>query len=264
MRSKAEVLEATLNTYRWPSEAFWRVFEVELLSSIKLEHPVLEIGCGNGTFTTWVADYIDYGIDLNLRGVERCRAIPGEFYRKAECMDARDLPENSEKFATVYANCVMEHIPDLDGVLQGCFRSLRPEGSFVATVPLRKMNDHLTFRSPRYAEIRQRQLEHLNLLTDEQWQEKLQAVGFSQVEFRYYLTEDECRFWDGMDAIACVGMGRYKVGNIAGFAAEKLTPTFIKTAAKRRLAKTLLNRISAEPAKKENGCAAAVIARKAK
>jgi ubiquinone/menaquinone biosynthesis C-methylase UbiE len=83
-----------------------------------------------------------------------------------------------------YANCVMQHIPDIEGVLAGCYRGLRPGGKLVMTVPLTQMNEYLLFPRSWYAKVRQQQLVHVNLFSREEWKELLQRTGFSDIEVR--------------------------------------------------------------------------------
>ena len=95
---------------------------------------------------------MDWGIDLNPREIALCAGRNG-LYGRLACMDARRLIFADGVFATVFANCVMEHIPDLPRVLAECRRVLRPGGALIATVPLIEMNQHLLLRSAWYARL---------------------------------------------------------------------------------------------------------------
>ena len=133
-------MTATLNIYKWPSQAFWRYFELQALKQIEYERPILEIGCGDGQFSSLVFREIDEAIDVNPRSVEKCRRLANHLYRRVQCLDARELQFSEGGYGTIYANCVMEHMPDIEGVLAGCYRGLRPGGKLVMTVPLTQMN----------------------------------------------------------------------------------------------------------------------------
>lgn len=257
-----DVMTATLRAYKWPSQAFWRYFEVQALREIPCERPILEIGCGDGRFSSLVFHEIDDAIDVNPRSVERCRKFSGQLYRRVRCLDARELNLQDGGFATVYANCVLEHIPEVVKVLAGCFRGLRPGGKLVITVPLVRMNQHLLFPWGWYARLRQRQLAHINLLSERAWEELLRGVGFSDVEFRPYLSGRACRFWDTIDSPGCIGFGRYRLATALGLLAERLLPGRAKAWVVGRLASWLSTKAEAE-ADKEPACAAVVIARKA-
>lgn len=250
---------ATLGIYRWPSQAFWRFLEVQALRRLRYERPILEIGCGTGCFSGLLFDQIDDAIDINPRSVERARSMAGNLYRRVRCLDARVLEPENGGYATVFANCVMEHIPGLEGVLAGCFRGLRPGGKLIMTVPLVEMNDHLLLKSRWYAGLRQRQLSHVNLLPREGWNKVLEKVGFTRVEFEPYLSGRACRFWDAIDSPGCIGFGRYRVATGAGFLAQKLLPPGAKAWMLRRLAGWLRPLATAE-AGKLPACAAVVTA----
>jgi SAM-dependent methyltransferase len=253
-------MTATLNIYKWPSQAFWRYFELQALKEIEYERPILEIGCGDGQFSSLLFREIDEAIDINPRSVEKCQRLANALYRRVRCLDARELQFSEGGYGTIYANCVMEHIPDIKEVLAGCYRSLRPGGKLVMTVPLAQMNEHLLFRWSWYAKIRRRQLSHVNLLTKQEWNELLLTIGFSTVEFRPYLSGKACKFWDTIDSPGCIGFGRYRLAPVLG-GVFGLAPIGLKNRVFIRLSgwlthKTRMNE-SQEPA-----CAVVVIAQK--
>lgn len=208
-----EIGELVAN-YAWPSQAFWRYFELKALRGLRMQKPVLEIGCGDGKFSSLLFDEIEEGIDINPKAVARAQAHG--LYRKVRCADARELPATRGSFATVYANCVMEHIPGIAAVLRGCYDVLAPDGQLVMTVPLSEMNQHLLLRSGVYSRWRQHQLAHCNLFAVEQWRELLQAAGFRETEFRPYFGAAACRFWDRVDVIGCLGRGRFTLASAVG------------------------------------------------
>jgi SAM-dependent methyltransferase len=257
-----DIMSSTLQVYKWPSQAVWRYFEVEALTRIPCERPILEIGCGDGQFSGLVFDEIDDAIDLNPRAVERCLNSPRRLYRRVRCLDVRELSVCDGGFATVYANCVLEHVPDIETVLQSCFRGLRAGGKLVITVPLVRMNDHLLFRREWYARLRQRQLAHINLLSEESWEQMLRRIGFSEIEFRPYLSGKACKFWDVIDSPGCIGFGRYNLSNVARKIGHALLPQKTKNWFLARLASWLSNVAEGEGQDKQPACAAVVIATK--
>jgi SAM-dependent methyltransferase len=253
-------MTATLNIYKWPSEAFWRYFELRALKRIEFERPILEIGCGDGQFSSLVFREIDEAIDVNPRSVEKCRRLAGHLYRRVQCLDARELEFSEGGYATIYANCVMEHIPDIQSVLAGCYRGLRPGGKLVITVPLIPMNDHLLFTWSWYAKLRQHQLVHVNLFTKQEWKDLLCATGFSDIQFRPYLSGEACKFWDSIDSPGCIGFGRYRLGPIPG-KAFGLAPAKLRNRAISYLSGWLTGKAGAD-GEQEPACATVVIARK--
>jgi hypothetical protein len=154
----------------------------------------------------------------------------------------------------------MEHIPDIEGVLAGCYRGLRPGGKLVMTVPLTRMNEHLLFPWRWYAKVRQQQLVHVNLFTKEEWKELLHRTGFSEIEFRPYLSGEACKFWDTLDSPGCIGFGRYRLAPILG-TTFTLAPTGLKNRTISRLSVWLTAKAKANGSQ-EPACAVVVIARK--
>jgi SAM-dependent methyltransferase len=73
----------------------------------------LEIGCGDGQLSSMMFDKIDEAIDINPRSVEKSRRAAGKLYRRVRCLDARQLEFSNGGFGSIFANCVIEHIPDL-------------------------------------------------------------------------------------------------------------------------------------------------------
>jgi SAM-dependent methyltransferase len=255
------VMTSTLRIYKWPSQAFWRYFEVQALRNIPCESPILEIGCGDGRFSSLVFDKIEEGIDVNPRAIERCRNVSGQLYGHVRCLDVRTLSMEDGGFATVYANCVLEHVAEIKQVLTGCFRGLRPGGQLVVTVPLVRMNHHLLLPWRWYSRMRQRQLVHINLMSETDWEKLLLDIGFSEVQFRPYLSARACRFWDMIDSPGCVGVGRYRLATVLGRLSQMVLSTRLKTWLIARLGSWLSAVAEADPIK-EPACATVVIARK--
>lgn len=250
---------ALLGACAAPSEAYWRLLE---LAAVRRHlgdaaGPVLELGCGDGVFTELTGLQVDVGVDREPRAVERAsrrRLV----YRAVRRMDITDLDANLGSFGTIFSNSVLEHVPDLEPVLGRCRELLVPGGRLIVTVPLRQMNEHLAVRLPAYVRARQRQLQHRNLWTTDEWRARLEAAGFETVTADPYLDAAACRRWDRLDAAAALGTGRYRVAPAVHRLGAAALPAPTKQWLKARLARVLL-RWMRFPAERV-GCAAVLVA----
>jgi SAM-dependent methyltransferase len=256
-------LPRLLELCTWPSEAFWRLFELAIVKRPGLlESPILEIGCGDGGFTELAGLHIDMAIDRNPRAVERARSR-GDTYASVRHVDLHDFVRDAPpRYRTVFANSVLEHVADLERVLPLCCDVLQPGGRLVTTVPLVDMNDHLSTSRRWYARMRARQLEHRNLWSVREWEERLRAAGFGHFMAERYLDPVSCRFWDRIDLLGNWGFGRYRLAVAIRLLSDSLLPIGARNAIKRRVLCTLAERYRDAPAGGGSGCAALLIATK--
>ena len=222
----SDTLHAVAEMYCWPSQCLWRFREVQILRTVEYQKPVLEIGCGSAGVSSLIFDHVEEAIDINRRSVEISRRIVssrGLLYGRVRCFDAKDLAsEPKNRFGTVFANCVVEHVPDLTRILQSCYHVLRPGGTLVITVPLSEMNNHMLLRARWYTTLRQKQLNHFNLMPSTEWKNLLQLCGFRVDTMKPYLFENDCRYWDSWDVIGMIGKGRYRVATGVAYLMRRL------------------------------------------
>jgi SAM-dependent methyltransferase len=114
--------------------AFERVLECRIYSQLVFERPVLDIGCGDGIHAKVLfAEKIDTGIDPDQRELRRAREL--DAYAELIACRGDSIPKAHGSFRTIFANSVLEHIPDLVPVLKEAHRLLASGGSFYLTVP---------------------------------------------------------------------------------------------------------------------------------
>lgn len=167
--------------------AIIRANECYQLSQIQLRTPVLDLGCGDGVFASiCFSAPVDVGIDISTTEIlSACRV---GVYKHLSVADAHHMPFPANFFETVFSNSVLEHIPNLQPVLNEVSRVLRPDGVLMFTVPTTDFQD-LLFCSAllRQAGLRSLSMlygravngvfKHHNLLDYSTWEKNLCASG---------------------------------------------------------------------------------------
>jgi SAM-dependent methyltransferase len=258
--SDADLLRATQSIYVIPSLAAWRAAELRVLRSLGSEFvgPILEIGCGSGLFSGLLFSHVEIGIDYNLRTVDLCKRR-ADIYTEVRRMDARKLEFPDGAFKTVFANCVIEHISGLDRMLAECHRVLAPGGAFITTVPLDEFDRHLLLPYKWYIKRRAKDLEHVNLLSQQNWEAAFHRAGFGQLRVIPYLSGTGCKLWDHIDGPACFGIGPLRVARV-----YKMMNDVLPSDWRARLARMWHRRFGVllEDDPSRECCAVAVIARR--
>lgn len=183
-----------------------RALEARFYHDVTLEHPVLDIGCGDGYFA--VATFpppIDVGIDPSFSALTVCARH--KIYNNLQQASGEELPFRKDSFATVVSNCVLEHVPPLDETLCEISRVLKPGGRFIGTMVTDQMSDLLGFPrlfrflgfaplATRYAAWLNRKAVHFNMLPAEEWRERLGRAGLRVIQTKPYLCSDSTRVFD--------------------------------------------------------------------
>jgi SAM-dependent methyltransferase len=167
--------------------ALIRVLENRHFAELSLEHPVLDIGCGDGHYAAVAfPDGIDVGIDVTEEIVAEARRNGP--YVRVEAASGTELPYPDAAFRTVVSNCVIEHIPDIEAVVREVSRVLTPGGRFIFSVPNDGFTDMLfTVRALKriglgglaatYGRWWNRHAVHFHLDAPETWRERLARYG---------------------------------------------------------------------------------------
>ena len=111
----------------------WMAAELDDLPN---DSPVLEVGCGDATFTTELAKYSPFvtAIDISSGQIaENARRFPGITFRQHDVADP--FPFADGAFEVIWCSEVLEHLFNPAYALREMHRILRPGGRLLVTVP---------------------------------------------------------------------------------------------------------------------------------
>jgi ubiquinone/menaquinone biosynthesis C-methylase UbiE len=169
------------------SVALWRTIELKHLSSIKLNRPILDIGCGWGESAEAFGINIDMGVDISPKDL--CAAAKGKMYKNLTLADARKLPFANNSYGSIFSISTFEHIKNIPSLLKEAYRVLKPGGILAITLET-DIVDENTFYRPLFKKIGLRIISNFltwayntkfhrhTLPTKEMWVKNIQDAGF--------------------------------------------------------------------------------------
>ncbi len=200
-----------------------RTQECLLISRQKLEHPILDLGCGDGIFARILfKTKIDVGIDPNLNELKRAENT-GKYSELINCYGDK-IPKPDKSFKTIFSNSVMEHISDIKPVLKEAHRLLDDNGKLYLTLPTH-LFDKYTFG---YQILKALKLKkpmdwfsllfnnfwcHYHFYTSEEWRNLFSEAGFTVDFEQEYGTKKICMFNDLMAVFSLPSLFARKILN---------------------------------------------------
>jgi ubiquinone/menaquinone biosynthesis C-methylase UbiE len=182
--------------------AIERTHECEILSRQEFVPPILDIGCGDGIFAHVLFDEpVDVGIDVNAVELESAKAY-GRYRELIHCSGSQ-IPREAKSFNTIFSNSVLEHIVEIEAVLEEAQRLLSPTGTFYATVPSH-LFDHYSIAyellsllrlrglAERYRKFFNRFWRHYHYFDRAGWTALFAKHGFEVVKFQEYCPRATC------------------------------------------------------------------------
>ncbi len=184
--------------------ALLRAVEARFYPHVALPDPILDIGCGDGNFAQIALPgrQITAGIDPWWRPLNKA-VRAGNYGLPLQAM-GDFLPFPDDYFASAFSNSVLEHIPDIQPVLNEVSRVLRPGAPFLITTPSQYFAEYLGgaafLESLRLAGLAGRYRNFFNFIsrhahTDspETWAGRLAEAGFAVERWQYYFSRDALR-----------------------------------------------------------------------
>jgi SAM-dependent methyltransferase len=192
----SEALREYLRQRPW-SFSLWRYSELVPLSKLDYPEPLLDLGCGDGLFARALfgGRARPFGVDSFAPSL--ALSARSGTYRALARADVGALPFRAASFATVFSNCVVEHLDDLPGTFAEVRRVLRPGGRFVFTVPSERFKELLFWPqvlsrlglrglARRYGNLINDMLVQKHLLPAQEWSRLLAGAGLETVRQQLY------------------------------------------------------------------------------
>jgi SAM-dependent methyltransferase len=208
-----------------PSVSIWRSWEFAAYRRYKLPEPLLDIGCGDGQFFQLVWPDLKgvVGVDIDPAVIKA--AAGSGVYREVYDAPAHAMPFQPGSFASAFANCSLEHMDHLSGVLLNIARVLQPKGTLLLSVVTDKFPEWTTLpllaksiSTPEKAKTLKDEylsFHHLvNALTPEAWKEHLESAGFEVIDYIPIVPELTGRMFLFLDNLWHVKMNDAEVGEI--------------------------------------------------
>lgn len=194
-----------------PSVILWRSLELlavkQSLRQIKNKNPMLDLGCGEGKVAEILfgRKFIDIGLDPEPTMITKAKKYG--VYKKVVAGDARDIPISNNKISFIFSNSVVEHIPNINKVISEVSRILEKDGQLMFTVPNQNLRKNLFFTrlfnalglkslGKKYSNLINNQLDHFNLLTNNQWKSLFKSNGLELTYIASYLDKKQTAIWE--------------------------------------------------------------------
>lgn len=196
---------------------FFALFRAHELRSVApyldlLQDPILDLGCGDGRIAELLFQReLAYGIDVDARAVHRAEQL-GE-YTQTWCQSAHAIPLDDNTLGGIYSNCVLEHIPDIPGLIHEISRVLKPNSYFVGTA----MTPHYYAMNPVFQQLnrsgwqwlRQRMIDtenrvhhHISLYDKDEYAEMFAAAGMVLEQHAYFAPQPVVDFYACWDTLS--------------------------------------------------------------
>jgi len=113
---------------------FLRSIEGKYFREIDLNGKILDLGCGDGHFTTKTLPGLNVrGIDTAFSSLQSAKGL--NYFSGLICSTGDNLPFQGSFFENIISNSVLEHIPDVDAVIHEAARVLKKGGKLIISVP---------------------------------------------------------------------------------------------------------------------------------
>ena len=173
-----------------------RAVEQSFYEQQEIEEPIYDLGAGDGHFA-WALfrDQKVIGVDPWWQPLNEAKER--EVYPLLVQAEGACAPVESGSCGSAISNSVLEHIPEVQPVLDEVARLLKPGGKFYFAVPNQRFITELWGMemlstlglkqlAVAYSGFFNKISRHINLDPPEVWLERLRRAGFDEVEYWHY------------------------------------------------------------------------------
>lgn len=136
---------------------------------------ILDLWCGygNNKHKIYAKKNEVYGVDIEEDNVLHCKErFPNHTFIK---VDGETLPFDNDFFDVIHSMDVLEHVDNLNIVLQEATRVLKPWGRFMIEVPYRRSEELLLKIKPEYRD----QVHHVRMFRDGEMENIFEKLGYT-------------------------------------------------------------------------------------
>ncbi len=181
-----------------------RAVEQSFYEKEELEEPIYDLGAGDGHFAWALFRNNEKVIGVDPWWEPLMEARKREVYPLLVQSEGAFAPIESGSCGSAISNSVLEHIPNVQPVLNEVGRVLKPGAKFYFAVPNRRFVTDLWgmevlskmgLRSLalEYSKLFNKIARHVNLDPPEVWLPRLKQAGFEDVEYFHYFPKEAMR-----------------------------------------------------------------------
>lgn len=175
-----------------------RAVEGRFYQDLPLEAPTIDLGCGDGQFALITFPRkLEMGVDPWFGPLRE--AVQRKNYGVLVQAYGQRIPAPDNSFASALSNSVLEHIPDVQPVLDDLARVLKPGGTFYFCVPNHNFDSNLSIAhflervglnrwAAAYRRWFDRIARHVHLDDPSTWQTRVEQAGMQVVHHWNYFS----------------------------------------------------------------------------